>query len=298
MDYSPPSFFKRGPSPLARLTLAIAVSALLIATDARLRYLDVARDAVSVVLYPLQRLATAPGTLLARAGEFFTTHTRLTEENARFRQEQAELRVKAQRLAALEAENVHLRRLLGARERHEQRAIAAEILYAERNPFSRRILIDRGRQDGIGAGQVVIDEGGVVGQITRVHPMLSEVALVTDKDHAVPVQVVRTGLRTIVFGGEDGALELRYLPVSADIETGDLLVTSGIDSVYPAGLPVAVVSRIERDASRSFARVQCQPVAGPDRHRQVLVLERAEPPPERPQPEEAPAATARKKRAR
>lgn len=291
MDYSPPSFFKRGPSPLSRLTLAVAVSALLIATDARLRYLDVVRDAVSVALYPLQRLATAPGELLARAGEFFTTQARLREENARYRNEQAELRVRAQRLDALEAENSHLRRLLAARERHGQAAVAAEILYAERNPFSRRILIDRGAKDAIGPGQVVIDDAGVVGQVTRVHPLLAEVTLVTDKDHAVPVQVVRTGLRTILFGGEDGSLELRFLPVAADLETGDLLVTSGIDGVYPAGLPVAVVSRIERDASRSFARVQCRPVAGPDRHRQVLVLDRPLPAP--PPPAEPAAAGSR-----
>lgn len=298
MDYSPPSFFKRGPSALARLTLAVAVSALLIATDARFRYLDVVRSGVSVVLYPLQRLATAPGALAARVGEYFSSQTRLTEENARFRREQGELMVKVQRMAALEAENQHLRRLLDARERHSQQAIAAEILYAERNPFSRRIVIDRGAKDAITPGQVVIDDGGVVGQVTRVHPLLSEVTLITDKDHAVPVQVVRTGLRTILFGGEDGSLELRFLPVAADIETGDLLVTSGIDGVYPAGLPVARVSRIERDASRSFARVQCQPVAGPDRHRQVLVLERAASAPERPAPEPAPAAARGKKKER
>jgi rod shape-determining protein MreC len=298
MDYSPPSFFKRGPSALSRLTLAVAVSALLIATDARLRYLDVVRSAVSVVLYPLQRLATAPGVLATKVGDYFASQTRLTAENARFRQDQSDLRVQVQRLAALEAENRHLRRLLDAREQHEQKAIAAEILYAERNPFSRRILIDRGSNDAIEPGQVVIDDSGVVGQITRVHPLLSEVTLVTDKDHAVPVQVVRNGLRTIVFGAEDGSLELRFLPVAADVEKGDLLVTSGIDSVYPAGLPVAVVSRIERDASRSFAQVHCQPVAGPERHRQVLVLERAEPAPERPAPEPPPTGASGRKRGR
>jgi rod shape-determining protein MreC len=297
MEYASPSFFKRGPSPLARLTLAVALSALLIATDARLRYLDVMRDAVSVALYPLQRLATAPGVLAARVGEFFTTQAQLTEENARFRREQDDLKVRVQRLAALEAENHHLRRLLEARERHEQRAVAAEILYAERNPFSRRILIDRGAKDAIEPGQVVIDAAGVIGQVTRVHPLLSEVTLITDKDHAVPVQVVRTGLRTILFGGEDGSLELRFLPMAADVETGDLLVTSGIDSVYPPGLPVAVVSRIERDASRSFARVQGQPVAGPQRYRQVLVLEKIEPVAPRPEPE-APAATPSRRKKR
>ncbi|TXF12668.1 rod shape-determining protein MreC [Pelomicrobium methylotrophicum] len=297
MEYGLPPFFKRGPSPLARLSLFIALSVLLLVTDARYRYLDALRDGASLALYPLQRIATAPGAVYHRVQDFFVTQSQLAQENARLRQEQLRMSARLQRLEALEAENAHLRALLKARDQHAQKAVAAEILYAERNPFSRKILVDKGSIHDVVAGQVVIDAAGVVGQVTRVYPLLSEVTLITDKDHAVPVQVVRTGFRAIVFGSEDGALELRYLPLSADIETGDLLVTSGIDSVYPAGLPVARVTKIERDAGQSFARIVCQPVAGVAQHRQVLILTREEAVPARPAeaPAESPKA-ARKER--
>ncbi len=284
MEYSPPPFFKRGPSPFARLALFAALSVALLATDARYHYLDVLRDGASIALYPLQRIATAPGALYHRVKDFFVTQSQLARDNARLRQEQLSILARLQRLEALEAENAHLRNLLEAREQYGQRAVAAEILYAERNPFSRKILVDKGSAHGIQAGEVVIDGAGVVGQVTRVYPLLSEVTLVTDRDHAVPVLVVRTGLRAIVFGGEDGTLELRYLPQAVDVETGDLLVTSGIDSVYPPGLPVARVTRIERDTGQSFARIVCQPVAGAEQYRQVLILARQGAVPARPEP--------------
>lgn len=284
MEYSPPPFFKRGPSPLARLTLFIALSVLLLITDARYRYLGALRDTASLVLYPLQVVATAPASAWHRVKDFFVTQTELAQDNARYRQERLTLASRLQRMEALEAENAHLRRLLKARAQFPNKAIAAEILYAERNPFSRKILLDKGGQHDVEPGQIVIDEAGVVGQVTRVYPLMAETTLITDKDHAVPIQVVRNGLRAILFGGDEGTLELRFLPVSADIQTGDLLVTSGIDSIYPAGLPVARVSKIERDAGMVFARILCQPVAGVERNRQVIILSRHEAVPPRPEP--------------
>ena len=159
----------------------------------------------------------------------------------------------------------------------------AEILRIPRDPFNRKVMLDKGNQSGIQPGQVVVDDTGVVGQITRSYPWVSEVTLITDKDHSVPVQVVRNGLRSVVSGtGKDDSLELRYMAGNTDIQEGDSLVTSGIDGVYPPGLPVAVVSKIERNSTYVFARVTCTPVAGVANHRQLLILSMLPPAPEVP----------------
>ncbi len=143
--------------------------------------------------------------------------------------------------------------------------------------------------DHIQAGQIVMDDKGIVGQITRVYPWLSEVTLITEKDHAVPVQVLRSGLRTVAFGaGDTSQLSLRYLPVSADIVKGDVLVTSGIDGLYPSGIPVATVEKVERDAAYPFAQVSCLPVGGVDKHRYLMILSALPTLPERPQAEPEP----------
>ena len=164
---------------------------------------------------------------------------------------------------ALIAENQHLRQLLEMRERAEQTSTAAEILYVGRDPFSRKVIVDKGSSQDIEEGAAVVDDTGLIGQVTRVFPWTAEVALITDKEQAVPVQVVRSGLRGVMFGiGYDGALDLRFMPVNADIQNGDVLVTSGIDGIYPPGLPVAVVSNIERNAAYPFARITCTPAAG------------------------------------
>lgn len=293
MEHSPPPFFKRGPSPLARVGFFSVLSLVLMTGDTRLQYLEVLRQAMAVVIYPLQRLAAAPAEGLGRMGEFFVTQSGLIDENARLRKAHLEDSARLQRHESLEAENAQLRKLLEARARFDGGAVLAEILYAERNPFQRRVVIDKGTRGGVRDGQAVVDDTGVVGQVTRAYPWTAEVTLITDKDHAVPVQSVRSGLRAIVFGsGEDGALEVRYMPESADIHNGDLLVTSGIDGTYPAGLPVASVRLIERNSGYPFVRVICTPTAGVDRHRQVLVLSGPESIPERPvsAPESRPAA--------
>ena len=153
------------------------------------------------------------------------------------------------------------------------RISAGRILYQGRDPFSRKVVIDKGSRQGIQAGQAVIDAVGVIGQVTRVYPLLSEVTLITDKGQRTPVQVVRNGLRAVVFGGGDrGTLDLSYLAADVDVQADDVLVTSGLDGTYPPGLPVAKVSRIEREAAYAFAKVSCVPTAGPEQNRQVLVL--------------------------
>jgi rod shape-determining protein MreC len=152
-------------------------------------------------------------------------------------------------------------------------AALAEVLYLGRDPYSHKLFIDRGSVHGVRPGSPVADDTGVIGQVTRVHPLLSEVTLLSNPDQAIPVQVVRNGLRAVAFGGgASGMLELRYMPANAEVQNGDRLVTSGIDGTYPAGLAVATVVRVERDAEHSFARVVCKPAAGIERGRFVLIL--------------------------
>jgi rod shape-determining protein MreC len=273
MEYATPPFFKRGPSLLTRFAFFSLLSISLLVADARFGYLRVLQQAVGVVIYPLQRLATLPGALAGRVGEFFVTHARLERENEQLKRQNLLHAAALQNHQAVAAENQHLRQILGLRERFPRQAIGAEIVYAPRDPFTRRVVVDRGSQHGVEAGQAVVDHIGVVGQVTRVFPWLSEVTLVTDKEQAVPIQVLRSGLRGVTFGiGYDGALELRFMPVNADIQNGDVLVTSGIDGTYPAGLPVAVVSNIERNAAYAFARITCTPAAAVGGFGQVLIL--------------------------
>jgi rod shape-determining protein MreC len=273
MEHSPPPFFRTGPTPLARLLFFSALSLALLVADARFGVLAPLRQVVAVVLYPLLRVATAPLSLARRAGELLVTHSALREENARLSRERLADAVALQQLEALRAENRRLRELLGARERIAATATAAEVLYAARDPFSRKIVIDKGLQAGVHAGQAVVDADGVVGQVTRAYPWLAEVTLLTEKGHAVPVQNLRSGLRGVVFGlGRDELLELRFMPLNADVQPGDRLVTSGIDGTYPPGLAVAEVARVERDATRVFAQVLARPLAGVAHHTTVLVL--------------------------
>lgn len=300
MDYQPPPFFSRGPAPLVRLVFFVSLAVFLMVLDARFRYAESLRQVAALVVYPLQRVALAPVELFGAVSGFFSTQVTLKRENDALRSRQLRAANDLLTLEAVRAENAQLRRLLDARERVPRRSTFAEILYEARDPFSRKVVINKGSQSGVRAGQAVIDDVGVIGQVTRVHALLAEVTLITDKDQRTPVQVLRNGLRAIVYGGgADGTLELGYMTTNADIQAEDVLVTSGIDATYPPGLPVARISRIERDAAYSFAKITCVPTAGTDRNRQVLVLaqERALPLPSA--DAESPAAKARKlKRAR
>ncbi len=277
MEHAPPQFFHRGPAPIARLVFFALLSILLMVLDARLRYAEPLRQAIALAVYPVQLLAIAPVSALARTREFFASRAELHRENAGLRAEKLRDAQAILALDAVRSENANLRQLIGAREKLPARAIFAEIVYAGRDSFSRKVIVDRGSQHGVAAGQAVIDAAGVLGQVTRVQPLLAEVTLLTDKDHAIPVQVVRNGLRGIAYGSGDGStMELRHMAANAEVEKGDLLVTSGIDGVYPVGLPVARVVRVERDAAYAFAKIVGEPVAGIDQHRQVLVLAKAE----------------------
>lgn len=288
MEYTPPPFFKRGPSLLARLSFFTVLSLILLYADARFHYMESMRKVVAIVLYPLQQIADMPGELTSRVGSFFVTQASLQRDNERLSRENVLNSGLLQTQQALVAENRHLRELLDMRERVEQTSVSAEILFFGRDPFSRKVIVDKGSAQGIEEGAAAVDDTGLIGQVTRAFPWTAEVALITDREQVVPVQIVRNGLRAVVFGiGYDGALDLRFMPVNADIENGDVLVTSGIDGVYPAGLPVAVVSNIERNAAYPFAKITCTPSAGVNRHKQVLVLSRLAPLPEYPAAEPA-----------
>ena len=299
MEHTPPPFFVRGPAPLVRLAFFASLSLTLLVLDARFRYAENLRSVLSLAAYPLQQAARLPVAVAESVSGYFTSQSQLREENEELRARLLASAQGAQRYEAAAAEVSHLRRLIGAAERSERKSMPAEILYTGRDPFSRKVILDRGAQHGARAGSPVVDEIGVIGQLTRAHAFVSEVTLLTDKDQAVPVQVVRNGLRAIAFGGGvSGMLELRYMAANADIENGDRLVTSGIDGTYPPGLPVASVVRVERDASYTFARVLAQPSAGVERGRYALVLSSEARLP--PYPEEAAAErkSARKARPR
>ena len=290
MEHQPPPFFRTGLSPLARLFIFATLALALIVGDARLKYLDTVRQIASVIIYPLQRIAGAPASISQRASEFFVSSSALRAENARLAQENLSHAAQLQQLDSLTMENEQLRKLVEARQRLTGRTTFAEILYAARDPFSRKIVIDQGSQHGVRAGQPVIDGMGVVGQVTRIYPWLAEVTLITDKGHLVPVLNPRNGLRAVLAGtGNDGALELKFVPLNADFENNDQLVTSGIDGVYPPGLPVAQVVNVERNAAYLFARIICKPLAGVNNHKQVLVVHAEQTLPERPaeQPQKA-----------
>jgi len=273
MEHGPPPFFKHGPAPVVRLAFFASLSLALLVLDARFHYTEGLRNVLALVVYPLQRVATAPSELGRRIGDYFATQSALREENTQLRARLLAALQSSQRNEAAAAEGERLRRVIEAGEKLKRRSIPAEIVYAGRDPYALKVVVDKGTQQGVVPGSPVVDEGGVLGQVTRAHAFSSEVTLITDKSQAVPVQVLRSGLRAIAFGGgSSGLLELRFMAPNAEIGDGDRLVTSGIDGTYPAGLPVATVVSVERDSAHAFARVLCKPAAGVDRGRYVLVL--------------------------
>ncbi|MGI4983612.1 MAG: rod shape-determining protein MreC [Janthinobacterium lividum] len=291
MDYSPPPLFKQGPPALVRLAVFVVLALGLLITDAHFHTLKTVRQVVGTVLYPLQRAALAPRDMALGMLDFFASGTQLRVQNAALRKRNLELGLSAARAAELTVENVHLRALLELAQRSPVKPIPAEIQYDTRDPFTQKVVIDHGLQSGVNAGSPVINENGLIGQVSRVYPLQSEVTLLTDQDQAVPVQIVRTGVRSVVYGTASGdLLDLRFVPTGADIKPGDELVTSGLDGVYPSGLPVARVLRIERQSDSAFAKVVATPIAQIRGVRQLLVLHYVEAIP--PNPTETPAGEA------
>jgi rod shape-determining protein MreC len=273
MEYSPPPLFKQGASARAKVIVFSVLALVLLVVDSRMRTLSVVRQAVGTVLYPLEAVAMMPRDAIYFVGGYFTSLSELKRENAQLRTQQTVDARALQQGQQLQAENAQLRSLLGTSQQLPVKSILAEILYDTRDAFTRKIVLDRGSKHGVVAGQPVIDHAGVVGQVTRVFPFTSEVTLLTDKDQTIPVQVVRSGLRSVTYGrGQSNTLDLRFMPANADIQKGDVLVTSGIDGVYPAGLAVAKVVQVDTKSADAFARILCEPIAGVNRNRQLLIL--------------------------
>lgn len=280
----PPDFFHRGPTPAARLLILGLASIALMFLDTRYGYLEQVRQAVAVVLSPLQRAAAWPGELVSSIGVYFASKRELEQENDMLQRRLAEKGVAAQGHASLQAENARLKGLLDVRRGLVAPPVATRVVYGGRDPFSQRVFVDKGRDAGMTEGAAVVDADGVVGQVTRLYPHMAEVTLVTDKDHAIPVKVERSGVRAVMTGSGAGrAPQLRFVAPAADVRIGDLLVTSGLDGTYPPGLAVAKVTELERESGQMFARIALAPVAGFDRSTELLVLSRETGLPERPE---------------
>ncbi len=275
LDRTPPPFFKQGPSALSKLMVFSAVALFLMVADTRFAIVKPLRAALATALYPVQWLVLQPVQGASEAGSYFNALSTAQQNEATARQRLASQAVRAQQVEQLTLENQRLRELLAMRERIGTSATGAQVIYDAADPYARKVVIDRGQTHGIVAGSPVIDDSGVVGQVTRVYPLVSEVTLLIDRDQAIPVLNARTGVRSVAYGqpaASGDALELRYTLANADINQGDLLTTSGVDGVYPPGLPVARVTQVERRAESSFTRIVCEPLARIQGALHVLVL--------------------------
>lgn len=263
LDRSPPPIFKQGPSALSKLMFFSALSLFLMVADVRFQITQPVRAALATALYPVQWLALQPVRAVRGSGEYFTSLNQAQTNSEQARVKLAQQSLRASQVEQLTLENTRLRKLLGLREQLKTEVMAAEVLYDAADPYSRKVIIDKGLVQGVELGSPVIDESGVLGQVTRVHPLVSEVTLVIDRELSIPVLNVRTGARSVAYGDPavGGGLELRFMGSNSDVQKGDLLTTSGVDGVYPAGLPVARIDRIERRAESAFARIYCVPQA-------------------------------------
>lgn len=301
MEYGPPPLFNQGVSARARLAFFSLCASVLIIIDAQAGILDPIRNGLEMILLPVQKALLLPRDAVGAVGDYFASKSRLADENAHLHQDKLSQTQALQELARLKAENDQLRALSGLSAHASAPTVLVRVLFESRDPFSHRVVVDRGARDGMRTGSPVMDEVGVVGQVTRVFATASEVTLITDKDQSLPVQVVRNGIHAIAFGSaENGSLELRYLPANVDIQQGDAVVTSGLDGVFPAGVPVAQVTRIEHDVRDQFARVFLKPMAGNSRNPVLLVLlaQAPEPVPSASDETKTPTANSGAKRAR
>ncbi|MCB1844783.1 MAG: rod shape-determining protein MreC [Halioglobus sp.] len=270
----------RTPALGLRWLLLAGLSILLMIVDQRQQHLDAVRKAISAAVYPLRVVVDAPVSTWNWLQTVTSSHNDLLLQNSRLNAERLLTHARLQRYAALEAENARLRAMLEATPRVTDRVRVAEIMSVSSNPYRHTIVVDKGQSDGVYDGQAIIDAEGVIGQVIETGLLSSQALLISDPDHAIPVEVNRTGLRTIAFGtGEYERLDLQYLPNNADLEVGDLLVTSGLGGAFPAGYPVAVVSSVERVPQEPFAKVSARPTAALNQVREVMLIWSSKPNP-------------------
>ena len=273
LDRRPPPFFHQGPSALTRLAIFSALALFLMAADTRFSITRPLRAGLAVVLLPVERALQFPFDLTRKAGDYIGGLKAAQADLNQARLSLAAQSARAAQVEALTAENTRLRALIDLRPGLPVKAFAADVLYEASDPFSRKLFIDRGTTQGVVAGAPVIDEAGVLGQVTRAYPMSSEVTLLVDKEAAIPVINTRTHQRSAAFGADGALMELRFMAANADVRPGDLLQTTGVDGVYPPGLDVAHVTRVDPRGDAAFARVELRPSASADGVRHVLVLE-------------------------
>jgi rod shape-determining protein MreC len=267
----PPPIFRKGPAPFAKMVFFVSISLALMVVDLRHHTLDRARAAFATVLWPLRQMGLTPITAAHTAGDWFAEQSALQSELGQLRERLAQVSARQQRLESIEQENADLRALMNMRSTQAEGSIAADITYAMRDVFSRRVVVNQGSLGGVVVGAPVVDSRGLVGQVTRVYPQYAEVTLLTDPNMELSVESQRNGLRALLGGASGGTLELRFQAQNTDIESGDIFVTSGLDGIYPQGLLVARVTANDRQSS-SFARITAEPIAGVERGHQVLLL--------------------------
>ncbi len=263
----------RGASPGFRLLLISILSITLMVLDHGNQHLIQVRKALSILLYPVELMVSVPFELSRRASETLASRTRLIDENQRLHQEALVQNARLQRMAALEAENARLRALLDSTTKVDDSILIAEIVSVDMNPYRNMIVVNKGSDEGVYMGQAIIDADGIVGQITRDRYYTAEAMLVTDVDHALPVELARNGLRSIAVGtGELNRLSLPFLPSNADVREGDLLVSSGLGGTFPPGYPVGVIRRVNSVTGQPFLEVDAEPAAALNRIREVLLV--------------------------
>ena len=263
----------RGGSPGFRFTLYALLAVVVMYLDQRQHYLEQVRYVLQAAAYPIQLAVSSPPAAWRWLKDSFETREALQAENARLRAQQRDLEVRTMRYEALARENGELRGLRDALPPVADRWLAAEVVTVQLNSLRQRLLLNRGAANGVFRGQAVLDETGLIGQTTHIGPWSAEVILITDPEHAVPVRIERTGLRTIAVGtGESSALALPYMPANADIKDGDVLVTSGLGGVFPEGYPVARVTEVHRDAVQPLAQVRAEPLARIDTDKEVMLV--------------------------
>ncbi len=272
LDRSPPPFFRQGLSARTKLVFFAALAVFLMVADLRLKLAQPLRQALAVALLPAQRAMAVPVEIWHGGGDYLRGLRDALAGERQARQQLAALGERAARVEQLQQENARLRALLELRPALTVKSLPAEVLYEAADPFSRKLVVDKGSAHGVALGSPAVNEAGVLGQVTQVYPVTSEVTLLEDKDSAIPVLNIRTQQRSAAYGGRDG-IELRYLSGNADVQVGDLLHTSGLDGIYPPGLPVAQVAAVERRVESGFAQVRLQPAARPDGVRHLLLLE-------------------------
>lgn len=267
------TLFTQGPSVTLRMIILVVVSIVLMTIDHRWNHLEIVRNTLSHILYPLQYTVDLPIRFYNWTEKTLSTQQSLLEQNQALLDQHLQSRVSLQKLDILEKENIRLRDLLSATPKVKEKVLIAEILKVDVNPYRQLVILNQSANSGVYPGQPIIDAEGVMGQVLHVNSLSSTAILITDASHALPVQVDRTGLRTIAFGtGQAGFLDLKHITHNADLRKGDKLITSGLGGRFPPNYPVAIITSIERPSGEAFAVVRAEPLALLDKSREVLLV--------------------------